>query len=97
MHQFVSGAFEATGVESPILAEHRDLSDSDPSVGLPESNRRLLDEIQRLTAEQKVLRDREAKVMELLGTKTPDQILHDLRNVLNEKELFKVLAFRNEQ
>ncbi len=44
-----------------------------------------------------VLLDRERKIMELLGTKSPDQILHDLRNILNEKELFRVLAFRDEK
>jgi hypothetical protein len=97
MYQIATGAFEATGIGQQKSAERSDLSDSDPSVGLADRNRRLLVEIQQLKAEQKILRDRESKIMELLGTKSPDQILHDLRNVLNEKELFKVLAFRDER
>lgn len=92
MYQIATGAFEATGID-----QHEELGDSDPSASLADRNRRLLDEIQRLKAEQKILRDRESKIMELLGTKSPDQILHDFRNMLNEKELFKVLAFRDEK
>ena len=55
--------------------------------------------IQELTAEENRLRaerDRwqaiQAEIMQLLGTKSPDRIMHDLRNVLNERELFRTLA-----
>ena len=103
MHQIASGSFEAVEHTHPLadLTKLNDAEDasSDASsqlAGLADRNS-LLDEIRRLKAEQKVLRDRESKIMELLGTKSPDQILHDFRNVLNEKELFRVLAFRDEK
>ena len=55
--------------------------------------------IQELTAEEARLRaerDRwqalQAEIMKLLGTKSPERIMHDLRNVLNERELFRTLA-----
>ena len=30
-------------------------------------------------------------MMKLLGAASPDKLIHDLRNVLNERELFKAL------
>ena len=35
---------------------------------------------------------REAELMQLLGAKSPDRIIHDLRNVLNELSLLKAAA-----
>jgi hypothetical protein len=32
---------------------------------------------------------REAEMMQLLGTETPERLVHDLRNVLNELTLLK--------
>lgn len=64
---------------------------------LAAENRRLRDKMSKLKAENEARLERERKIMELLGTKSPDQILHDFRNVLNERELFRVLAFRDEK
>jgi hypothetical protein len=36
--------------------------------------------------------DVQKRLMDLLGTKSPEQIVHDVRNVMNERELFKALA-----
>ena len=38
------------------------------------------------------MREREQEIMTLLRTKSPDRIVHDLRNVLNELELLRALA-----
>ena len=46
-----------------------------------------VDELERL-------RVREREIMELLGTASPDRIMHDLRNVLNEVQLLRALAER---
>lgn len=41
-------------------------------------------------------RDRMAEVLNrltaVLGSKTPDNLVHDIRNVLNERELYRALA-----
>ena len=38
------------------------------------------------------LRDRERQIAELLNSKSPDRLLHDLRNLLNEVQLLRILA-----
>jgi hypothetical protein len=48
-------------------------------------------DLERLKAEWSRLVDTQRRVMELLGTATPEKIVHDLRNLLNERELFKSL------
>ena len=35
---------------------------------------------------------RERQIVELLGSKSADRILHDLRNLLNEVQLLRILA-----
>ena len=47
---------------------------------------------EQLRAELQVLRDRERQIAELLHAKSPDRILHDLRNLLNEVQLLRILA-----
>jgi len=59
---------------------------------LTAENRDLKAEVDRLRADRDRLNDTQRRIMELLGTRAPDRILHDLRNVLNERELFKALA-----
>jgi len=34
----------------------------------------------------------QSRVLELLGTDRPERLVHDLRNVLNERALFRALA-----
>lgn len=47
---------------------------------------------EELRAELQLLRDRERQLVELLSAKSPDRILHDLRNLLNEVQLLRILA-----
>ncbi|HZL36678.1 MAG TPA: hypothetical protein VFC78_15265 [Tepidisphaeraceae bacterium] len=49
-------------------------------------------ELERLRAERGKLADRQTRLMELLGTTHMDHLVHDLRNVLNERNLLRVLA-----
>jgi hypothetical protein len=49
-------------------------------------------EVNRLRAERDRWQSQQAEIMRLLGAKSPDRIVHDLRNVLNERELFRTLA-----
>ena len=49
-------------------------------------------ELDRLRAEREKMLDIQRRVMELLNSPSPDKILHDLRNVLNERELYRTLA-----
>jgi hypothetical protein len=55
-------------------------------------NRELRAEIERLRGERNRLNETQTRMMELLGTKSPERLLHDLRNVLNERELYRALA-----
>jgi hypothetical protein len=43
-------------------------------------------------AELERLRARERQMLELLGSNCPERLLHDLRNVLNELQLLRLLA-----
>jgi hypothetical protein len=45
-----------------------------------------------LRAEVLRLRDRERQIVELIGARAPDKIMHDLRNLLNEVQLLRILA-----
>jgi uncharacterized small protein (DUF1192 family) len=49
-------------------------------------------EVAKLRAEIERLRAKQAEVMELLGCKNPDKLVHDLRNILNEMQLLRLLA-----
>ncbi|MGH7213269.1 MAG: hypothetical protein ACREIT_00595 [Tepidisphaeraceae bacterium] len=51
-------------------------------------------QIERLTREREGLLDQQRQVMELIGAASPQHILHDLRNLLNEKALLQALADR---
>ena len=33
-----------------------------------------------------------SRLAEVLGSKSPDKLVHDVRNVLNERELYRTLA-----
>src|SRR5688500_8296557 len=46
--------------------------------------RELGEQLDRLRAERDRLLDRQRQIAELLQSKNPDKLLHDLRNVLNE-------------
>jgi len=59
---------------------------------LSADNRDLRAEVERLRGERDRMQETQRRVMELLGTTAPERIVHDLRNVLNERELFKALA-----
>jgi signal transduction histidine kinase len=49
-------------------------------------------EADRLRAERDRLADRQLQVAELLKSDNADKIVHDLRNVLNELQLYKMLV-----
>ena len=46
----------------------------------------------QLRVEIELLRERERQILELINAKSPDRILHDLRNLLNEVQLLRILA-----
>lgn len=49
-------------------------------------------EAECLRAERDRLLERQRQVADLLRSANPDKIVHDLRNVLNELQLYKMLA-----
>lgn len=55
-------------------------------------NRELKAELEQLRAERARWRETQERIMQLLGTKGPEKLVHDLRNVLNERDLLKALV-----
>jgi signal transduction histidine kinase len=49
-------------------------------------------ETERLRAERDRLLDRQRQLAELLSSTNPEKMVHDLRNLLNELQLYKMLA-----
>ena len=97
--------FEAAEMDIPGLSLREEFSDLAPSPdGSPAEDgparmayeaaeiRSLRCELDRLRAEREKLLDTQRVIMDLLHTASPDKILHDLRNVLNERELYRALA-----
>ncbi len=54
-------------------------------------------ETERLRAERDRLADRQRQIAELLRSTSADNVLHDLRNVLNELQLYKMLVETQEK
>jgi hypothetical protein len=55
-------------------------------------NHELRAEIERLRSERSRMADVQTRLMEVLGCKSPDRLVHDVRNVLNDRELYRALA-----
>ena len=55
-------------------------------------NRELRAEVEGLRAERARMAEILARLTEVLGSKSPDRLVHDVRNVLNERELYRALA-----
>jgi signal transduction histidine kinase len=49
-------------------------------------------ELERLRAERDRLLRQQGQIAELLRSQNPDKLVHDLRNLLNEVQLYKMLA-----
>jgi len=69
-----------------------DLAPAAHVTALVAQNRELRAELDQIRAERNRLADTQVKIMELLKVKSPDKLLHDIRNVLNERELLKALV-----
>lgn len=61
-----------------------------PSIG--DSIRVGVSDSEGLRAELKQMQLREVEMMELLNCNKPEKLIHDLRNVLNEMQLLRLLA-----
>lgn len=55
-------------------------------------NRELRAQVEQLRSERTRLADVQHRIMELLKVPSPDKIVHDLRNLLNERDLLKALV-----
>ena len=55
-------------------------------------NHELRAEIERLRAERARMVDIQTRLMDVLRCKSADRLVHDVRNVLNERELYRALA-----
>ncbi|HZK79882.1 MAG TPA: hypothetical protein VFC46_02420 [Humisphaera sp.] len=51
-----------------------------------------MSEIEQLRAERDLLLQRQQSIMQLLNSSKPERILHDIRNILNERGLLRTLA-----
>ena len=71
-------------VDEPAPAAH--------VTALVAQNRELRAELDQIRSDRNRLAEIQAKIMDLLDVKSPDKLLHDIRNVLNERELLKALV-----
>ena len=55
-------------------------------------NQELRCELERLRTDRARMTDILNRLMEALGTTSAERIVHDVRNVLNERELYRALA-----
>lgn len=55
-------------------------------------NRELRAELEAMRAERAKTAEILSRLTEVLGSKSPDKLVHDVRNVLNERELYRALA-----
>ena len=55
-------------------------------------NQELRAQLEQLRAEKARMSDILNRLAEVLGSKSPDKLVHDVRNVLNERELYRALA-----
>ena len=55
-------------------------------------NQELRAEVERLKAERLRATDILNRLMEAVGTSSVERLVHDVRNVLNERELYRALA-----
>jgi hypothetical protein len=55
-------------------------------------NHELRAEVDRLRADRARMLDVQNRLMDVLGCKAPERLVHDVRNVLNERELYRALA-----
>jgi hypothetical protein len=69
---------------------------SPPSASLPSAYPLFPSDPEELREELRVLRQRERDVMALLNCSSPQRILHDIRNLLNEVQLLRYLAEKND-
>lgn len=53
-----------------------------------------LQELESLRADLKRLRDQQQELMQLLGTQRPDKLVHDLRNLLQERMFLEAACKR---
>lgn len=72
----------------------RDLSHALPArlAAAAAENHELRAEVERLRSECVRMATIQKRLMEALGTNSPDRLVHDVRNVLNERELYRALA-----
>jgi len=59
---------------------------------LAAENRELRAELDQARADRNHLLDLQRQILQLLGTTRSEKILHDLRNLLNERDLLKALT-----
>jgi len=71
-------------------------ADGQPAAGqlavLQAENMELRAELEQLRADRGRLFDRQRRIMELLKTTNAEHLVHDLRNLLNERELLRTLV-----
>ena len=71
-------------------------ADGQPAAGqlaaLQAENLELRSQLEQLRADRGRLFDRQRRMMELLNTTNAEHLVHDLRNLLNERELLRTLA-----
>ena len=88
-HIAMQGRVEAFGE-----SEQRDsgISPAAQITSIVAENRELRGQVEQLRTERTRLTETQRRMMDLLHTSAPEKLVHDLRNLLNERDLLKTLV-----
>ena len=80
-----------------LMAQGQSAVDHDPSIpaklsSLTAENHQLRAELDQVRAERNQVLEAQRRMMELLRCRDPGKLVHDLRNVLNERDLLRALC-----
>jgi hypothetical protein len=94
---FTAPTIGVSGTGEPCTREPGRMSDDDRALpqqiaAIVAENHELRAEVECLRAERAKMADIQARLMDAIGCKSPDRLVHDVRNVLNERELYRALA-----
>ena len=84
--------YEPSQADTPYAPDLAETSAGAKIAQLAAENRELRAQVDQLHSERARLLETQRRITELLGSPSPDKLLHDLRNVLNERNLLKALV-----
>ena len=86
------GDARGTFIERPDIEQPEPSTMQGYLAAIMAENRELRAQLEQLRSERARMADILDRLAEVLGSKSTDKLVHDVRNVLNERELYRALA-----